>query len=688
MAKKGNKNKPKDTKSAPLLKKRNPPQFEESEDNMNDFEDEQFDYDEMPDEEFDDEEFNDEEFGEAYLDEDELKQLQEDNFDDEEYGDANDEEAEGYDEEYPDEDLQAKKAMRLVDDVYLEKLIKNIRKQPGYGTVSKCVKMMGDCIAERTVSSQEKANTKNIYIISDPDVLNKLLIFCLEELPNALAKLFKVNDLITTNIKLKSQKDELLAKSYLRSIVNFQKELKNDKMLVYILKIIRTSLIKLFTSIETQYKKLLLLTINLFGGNSESMNVKLEVLLLLINFVDNSEGAVKEKIIKKCYIEFFESGKSMSWRTWEIINFTKNGIIELMTIDTEISYVILFSIIQKWAKILKQIQKRVKKDTISALYNWGTINSLRVCVGCVIKVAAGNAENKTDFEMLAYPLLEIQIGIINLYPSSSYIPCRLKLLEQILNLCENLDINCSVSRIFLDLQKSKEFMKRISVGKGEAKVDFDIYQKIPKNSQVFGDIWIDLFKRLNENIQRYFALTAEKVYATESAIFWVKMLRVQRKSAKDMEIKGIMKNQSTLLEQNYYNVDKIRVEKSYVPNDYLANKNFYLQEFQKPEGAQKKLKVEKHSCKIIQELNKLRQEKENMIKMKIDAEKDLEISGKNKIKTKKTDHNEEESDEDDDFDDDGELLNFIDEQNDLDEDELEEEDLGTSEDEEGSQEDY
>jgi len=74
-------------------------------------------------------------------------------------------------------------------------------------------------------------------------------------------------------------------------------------------------------------------------------------------------------------------------------------------IDAEISYVIVFSIIQKWAKVLKNLQKKVKKDSITALYNWATINSLRVCVSCCVKLAA-EAKNKenSDFELLAYPL--------------------------------------------------------------------------------------------------------------------------------------------------------------------------------------------------------------------------------------------------------------------------------------------
>ena len=611
-------------------------------------------------------------------------------FDSNDYGDIDDDEFDDFDGENAgdiqrEEKEAVQKEMRTIDDKYLEKLLKNIREKPGYGTVSKCCKIMSDCIAERVISATENTNSNTVYVIADPDVLNKLQVFCLEEQPEALAKLLKVDDFVSTDVSIKTQKNELLAKSYLKSISNFLKELKNDKMLVYVLKVIRTKLIKLFYAVQPVYRKLVETTISLFGGDSESMNVKLEVLLLLLNFVKNADGPLREKIIKKCYMEFSKSSKTVNWRNWEIVNFTKNGIIELMTIDTEISYVIIFSIIQKWAKTLKGLQKKVKKDTVSALYNWGTINSQRVCVGCCIKVAAGNSENKADFEMVAYPLLEILIGILNLYPSSSYIPCRLKMVEQILNLCENLDINCSITRIQLDLQKSKEFMnKKLTAGKGEAKVDFDIYQKIPKSSQVFGDIWVDLFKRLSENIQRYFALSAEKVYATETSIFWIKMLRMLRKSSKDMEIKSQLKTQSNLLEQNYYNVDKMRVQRSAVPNDYLEKRNFILEEFQRDgQAPTKKLKTGKKNCQIIQELNKIRKQKEDIIKMKIDAEKELEITKIKKHKPRKTSEDDSVESE---YDDEGELLNFNDGQ-DLDEDDLdvegqEEEDLGDSEEEE------
>jgi len=51
--------------------------------------------------------------------------------------------------------------------------------------------------------------------------------------------------------------------------------------------------------------------------------------MLLINYVKNSDGVERENIIKKCYMEFYKSAKSLSWRTWELINFVKNGVVEL-----------------------------------------------------------------------------------------------------------------------------------------------------------------------------------------------------------------------------------------------------------------------------------------------------------------------------------------------------------------------
>ena len=147
--------------------------------------------------------------------------------------------------------------------------------------------------------------------------------------------------------------------------------------------------------------------------------------------------------------------------------------------------------------------------------------------------------------------------------------------------------------------KSREFLgKRIKHGKYESKVDFDIYLKVPKINVGNGDVWLDLFKRLSGVCLRYFALTAEKVYSTEVAIFWVKVLRVMRNNAKDMEIKGELKNLSKLLEENYYKVDKIRIQKNLVPDDYLEKRQFVLEEFQKnasdakgAKNTRKKLKV-------------------------------------------------------------------------------------------------
>ena len=231
------------------------------------------------------------------------------------------------------------------------------------------------------------------------------------------------------------------------------------------------------------------------------------------------------------------------------------------------------------------------------------------------------------------------MGIINLYPSSAYLPCRLKLVELILNISENLDMNCSITKILTEMLKSKEFIsRRIKPGRGDASVDFDIYLKVPNHSDAFGDIWMDLFKRLTGVCLKYFALSAEKVYATEFGIFWVKMLRVIRTNAKDFEIKQELKTLSRLLEENYYKVDKIRVSKSAVPQDYLAKRSFILEEFsdeikltknQKKNLNRKKLKTDyvapkttSEECMLVTQFNKLRKEKERLVLMKIQAEQE------------------------------------------------------------------
>ena len=206
------------------------------------------------------------------------------------------------------------------------------------------------------------------------------------------------------------------------------------------------------------------------------------------------------------------------------------------------------------------------------------------------------------------------------------------------------------------------------------KVDFDIYMKVPKSMEHSNDVWIDLFRRVIKTCVRYFALSGEKPYATEIEIIWIKELRKLHKKAKDFDIKSEIKKVIVLIEQNFMKIDKLRSEQGVVPKDFLGKRTFVMDCFAEKPDKTKKLKgAVVEQCGLVVEKNKNQKDKQELIKMKVMAEKESNLKQQMGIEEEEEDFEDEEVDEGEDG-----QEEIEDNESELDE-ELEEEDLGESE---------
>lgn len=194
-----------------------------------------------------------------------------------------------------------------------------------------------------------------------------------------------------------------------------------------------------------------------------------------------------EKILKRAYLSFSANVKEVTWRTYDSVAFLINGLAEIFSVDSEISYTITFGLLKSLAEKIKKLQTENNKLKMTKVYNFKVLNTFRFISQLVILISAFSCElttqiknqekidSNTPFKFLLHPLISI-IHLYNvLYPSTSYIPLRLHILGLIINIKRNFGIKIPILNHFLMLLRSKQFLLPLRhAQKGDNVVDFDL----------------------------------------------------------------------------------------------------------------------------------------------------------------------------------------------------------------------
>lgn len=84
-----------------------------------------------------------------------------------------------------------------------------------------------------------------------------------------------------------------------------------------------------------------------------------------------------EKILKKAYLYFTASTKSVSWKNYDIVSFLVNGLAELCSVKPDVSYTICFGILRSFSTKIKKMQTEGDKQKMMKLYNFKVLNTFR-----------------------------------------------------------------------------------------------------------------------------------------------------------------------------------------------------------------------------------------------------------------------------------------------------------------------
>lgn len=266
----------------------------------------------------------------------------------------------------------------------------------------------------------------------------KIIKFCLKEVPELL--------------QMKSSKS--ITKRFLGAVTKF---LKNGEMwdpsiilLAFKQLINHVNLIKNFKTYTEIFIKL---------GVKYWLELDFEGSAFCLGFL--KEIAVSGEfdfVLKSCYLGYLTVAKAMNRGTYDkIMLLTENILYLIKSADSDVGYKNVFLFLRKICLELNRTINDKKWNSIKSIYNWQVINSLNLWT----KVLCASYTNEIAkvYQLLAYPLIQIIVGIIRLHSVNHFFPLRLNLVTLLNKISDASGIFIPVSNYLIEILESTIFSK-------------------------------------------------------------------------------------------------------------------------------------------------------------------------------------------------------------------------------------
>lgn len=177
-------------------------------------------------------------------------------------------------------------------------------------------------------------------------------------------------------------------------------------------------------------KKALKKLIVLWSTGEETVRVL--AFLCILRITRNQQATLLDIVLKSMYLTYVKNCKFVSPTTWPGINFMRRSLVEMFSLDLNVSYQHVFLYIRQLAIHLRNGIVVQKVENRQAIYNWQFVNSLHLWADLL-----GATSNKPQLQPLIYPLVMIVTNTIKLVPTHQYYPVRFHCVEILIHLSKD-----------------------------------------------------------------------------------------------------------------------------------------------------------------------------------------------------------------------------------------------------------
>ncbi|KRT80116.1 hypothetical protein AMK59_6378, partial [Oryctes borbonicus] len=319
-------------------------------------------------------------------------------------------------------------------------------------TIVKLIKAFHAAIAR--VSGNEEDDNAIVYKVEGSAIFNGVIQICVLELGPAIRKYLRIpqGSKQPPHKSKKFVKIKAVLRGYFVDLLKLLSGVTSTNILNVILKHLHY-MSPMIVSYGNVLKHLLKKLIHLWGTADET--VRVIAFLCIIRLINNQQQSNLDMVLKSMYMTYVQNSKFVSPSSLPMINFMRRSLVEMYSIDLNVSYQHVFLYIRQLAMHLRNAIILKKKENIQAVYNWQYINSLKLW-GNLLSVLYG----KSQLQPLVYPFVQVCLGTINLVPTVQYYPLRFHIVEVLIEFSSVASVFIPILPFLLEILTSYDFNKK------------------------------------------------------------------------------------------------------------------------------------------------------------------------------------------------------------------------------------
>ncbi|KAL0849378.1 hypothetical protein ABMA28_013681 [Loxostege sticticalis] len=301
--------------------------------------------------------------------------------------------------------------------------------------------------------TSEDGTSDGEYKVEGSSVFNAVIQMCVLYLPSAIKKYLGMEQSGKDPQKCKhfvKLKGPLLA--YLNDLLKLLSGVTSENILTVLLKHLHQ--MSVYVACFSRISKLALKKLIILWSTGEE-TVRVLAFLCILRITRNQQANLLDLVLKAMYMTYVKNCKFVSPSTWPGINFMRRSLVEMFTLDLNVSYQHVFLYIRQLAIHLRNAIVVQKIENRQAVYNWQFINSLHLWADLL-----ASTSNKPQLQPLIYPLVMVITNTIKLVPTHQYYPLRFHCVEILISLSKESNTFIPILPFLVEVLTSYDFNKK------------------------------------------------------------------------------------------------------------------------------------------------------------------------------------------------------------------------------------
>ena len=193
--------------------------------------------------------------------------------------------------------------------------------------------------------------------------------------------------------------------------------------------------------------------------------------------------------------EYGSLATTFSFITYDHTLFTINSINELICSDKSIAFIVFFDLIKKCFERLKKTMANRKPKAVTKLYSLRVMMTLKLIVS-FLQLCKKNSKDFHIIGEISYPLIELILSLLDLYPHVKYYPLFIHYLKLLLDIQRNIGLKIPVNQFIFKMLNCTSIINRKSKIKITKGFDFEIKIKADPEALQSNNFWTEVCKEL------------------------------------------------------------------------------------------------------------------------------------------------------------------------------------------------